>query len=153
MHARGAAKNDLSLGLVDPRLTAVLRRLAARYPVVLVRFGDAGPLAGGTVPFRMAEIAVPTTRLGRRKVSELRGMEKLLKKQRAGDRAELKPTHMAHGKLVLESKWLESRLNNLKTHVTSTSYQDIGGSFIPGDFEQVVKSFSLPPGWERSIAD
>ena len=63
VHARGAAKNDLSLGLVDPRLTAALRRLAAHYPVVLVRFGDAGPLAGGTVPFRMAEIAVPTTRL------------------------------------------------------------------------------------------
>lgn len=102
VHARGAAKKDLSSGQVDPRLTAVLGRLAAHYPVVLVHFRDAGPLAGRTVPFRMAEIAVPTTRRGQPKVSELRAMEKLLKKQPAGDRAELMPTHVAHGKLVLE---------------------------------------------------
>ncbi len=102
VHARGAAKKDLSSGQVDPRLTAVLGRLAAHDPVVLVHFRDAGPLAGRTVPFRMAEIAVPTTRRGQPKVSELRAMEKLLKKQPARDRAELMLTHVAHGKLVLE---------------------------------------------------
>ncbi|HXB47954.1 MAG TPA: hypothetical protein VNW50_09335 [Streptosporangiaceae bacterium] len=42
----------------------MLRKLAARYPVHLVHFGDTGPQAGGTVPFRMAEVAVPSGRPG-----------------------------------------------------------------------------------------
>jgi hypothetical protein len=106
VHARKVSKQDLSSGRVDPRLTAALRRLAAHYPVVLVHFGDAGPLAGGAVPFRMAVIAVPTTRLRSRRVSELRAIEKLLKKQPAGDRAELTPKHVAGGMLVLELRFL-----------------------------------------------
>ncbi len=101
VHARKVMKNDLSSGRVDLRLTAVLRRLAQHYPVVLVHFGDAGPAL-----YRMAEIVVPITRLGHRKVSDLRGMEKLLKTQRAGDRAELMPKHLAGGKLILELKFL-----------------------------------------------
>jgi hypothetical protein len=103
---RNVAKSELSSGRVDPRLTAALRRLAAHYPVVLVHFGDAGPSAGGAVPFRMAEIAVPMTRLGPRKVSELRGMEKLLKMEPARDRAELTPKQVAGGKLLLELRFL-----------------------------------------------
>jgi hypothetical protein len=106
MHLHKVAKNDLSSGRVDPRLTAALRRLAAHYPVVLVHFGDAGPLAGASAPYRMAEIAVPAARLGPRKVSELRGMEKLLKKQPARDRAELLAKHVAGGTLILELKFL-----------------------------------------------
>jgi hypothetical protein len=106
VHARKVAKNDLSMGRVDRRLIAVLGRLAAHYPVVLVHFGDAGPLAGGAPLYRMAEIAVPATRLGQRKVSDLSGMEKLLKTQPAGDRAELIPRHLAGGKLILELKFL-----------------------------------------------
>jgi hypothetical protein len=106
VHAGKVAKDELSSGRVDPRLTAVLRRLAQHYPVVLVHFGDAGPLAGSALPYRMAEITVPTTRLGRRKVSELRGMEKLLKGHRSGGSAELMPRHLAGGKLILELKFL-----------------------------------------------
>ena len=106
VHARKITKNELSSGRVDPRLTAVLRRLAQHYPVVLVHFGDAGPSAGKAALYRMAEIAVPMTGLGRRKVSDLRGMEKLLKTQRAGNRAELMPKHLAGGKLILELKFL-----------------------------------------------
>ena len=106
VHARKVAKNDLSSGRVDLRLTAVLRRLAQHYPVVLVHFGDAGPRAGRAALYRMAEIVVPMTRLGHRKVSDLRGMEKLLKTQLAGDRAELMPKHLAGGKLILELKFL-----------------------------------------------
>jgi hypothetical protein len=106
VHARKVTKSDLSSGRVDLRLTALLRRLAQHYPVVLVHFGDAGPHAGGAALYRMAEIAVPITRLGQRKVSDLRGMEKLLKTQRAGDRPELMPRHLAGGKLILELKFL-----------------------------------------------
>jgi hypothetical protein len=102
VHARIAPRNELRSGVVDPRLTLVLRRLAAHYPVALLRFGDAGPLAGRTVPVRMAMIAVPTTRRGKRTVTELGAMEKLLRKLPAGDRAELMPVHAAHGKLLLE---------------------------------------------------
>ncbi len=105
VHARAAAKNELRSGRVDPRLTAALRRLAAHYPVALLRLADAGPLAGRTVPLRLAEIAVPATRHGRRTVTELGGMEKLLRKLRAGDRAELMPVHAARGKLFLELRF------------------------------------------------
>jgi hypothetical protein len=105
VHARGAVRTDLGSGRVDPRLTAVLRRLAARYPVYLVHFGDAGPAAGRTVPFRMAEIAVLTTRRGHREVSELGGITKLLKRQPAGYRAELTPLRLAHGKRILKIRF------------------------------------------------
>jgi hypothetical protein len=106
MHVRTVAKKDLSSGRVDPRLTAALRRLAQHYPVVLVHFGDAGPLAGGAAPYRLAEIAVPTSRRGQRKVSELRGMEKLLNGRRSAGRPELTPKHVAGGTLILEVKFL-----------------------------------------------
>jgi hypothetical protein len=106
VRASEVAKGDLSSGRVDPRLTVVLHRLAARYPVVLIRFGDAGPLAVRAVPYRMAEIAVPTVRHGKRKVSELRAIEKLLRKQRANDRPELMPERLAGGKLVLQLTFL-----------------------------------------------
>jgi len=106
MHVRNVAKKDLSSGRVDPRLTAALRRLAQHYPVVLVHFGDAGPLAGGAAQYRTAEIAVPTSRRGQRKVSELRGMEKLLKGRRSVGRPELTAKQVAGGKLILEVKFL-----------------------------------------------
>jgi len=105
VHARPAAKSELRSGLVDPRLTVVLRRLAAHYPVTLLRCSDAGPLAGRSVPLRMAEIAVPATRHGKRTVTELAGMEKLLRKLPAVDRAELMPVHAAHGKVFLELRF------------------------------------------------
>jgi hypothetical protein len=102
LHTRAVAKHDLSSGLVDPRLIGVLRRLAARYPVLVVRFGDAGPLAGRTAPFRMVEITVPATQAGYLTASELAGMKKLLRKLPARDRPELMPIGKVHGKRVLE---------------------------------------------------
>jgi hypothetical protein len=89
VQARGAIRTDLGSGLVDPRLMTVLRRLAARYPVHVVRFGDSGPQAGRDMPFRMAEVAVSSPRRGHRGASDLRGMEKLLKSQPRGYRAQL----------------------------------------------------------------
>jgi hypothetical protein len=107
VQARGVARKDLSSGLVDPRLTTVLRRLAVDYPILVVRFGGAGPLAGGAVPFRMVEVALLPTPAGDQMVSELAAVEKLLRRQSARDRAELMPVHMVqgkrvHGKAVLE---------------------------------------------------
>jgi hypothetical protein len=102
LQARAVARKDLGSGLVDPRLTAVLRRLAGRYPVFIVRFGDAGPLAGRTVPFRMVEIAVPATQAAYRIASEVAGMRKLLRRLPAPDRPELLPVRKVHGKRVLE---------------------------------------------------
>jgi hypothetical protein len=105
LHARAVARKDLGSGLVDPRLTAVLRRLAGRYPVFIVRFGDAGPLAGRTVPFRMVEIAVPATQAAYRIASEVAGMRKLLRRLPAPDRPELLPVRKVHGKRVLELRF------------------------------------------------
>lgn len=102
LRTRGVARKDLTSGRVDPRLIVVLRRLAAHYPVFVVRFGDAGPLTRGTVPFRMVEVAVPATEAGQQMTSELAGMEKLLRRLSAGDRAELMPMRMVHGQRVLE---------------------------------------------------
>jgi hypothetical protein len=102
LHTRAVAKKDLGSGLVDPRVIGVLRRLAERYPLFVVRFGDAGPQAGRTVPFRMVEITVPTTQAGQQMASELAGMKKLLRRLPARDRPELMPMRKVHGKRVLE---------------------------------------------------
>jgi hypothetical protein len=106
VHARGAIRTDLGSGLVDPRLIAVLHRLATRYGINLLHFGDRGPQAGDTMPFRMAEVAVPSGRAGRSPSSALAGMEKLLRSQPAVDRAELIPKRLADGIRVLEIKFL-----------------------------------------------
>jgi len=102
VQARGATRTDLGSGHVDPRLMTVLRRLAARYPVHLVHFGDSGPQAGRDTPFRMAEVAVPSPRRGHKGASDLRGMEKLLKSQPRGYRAQLVQKRLANGMRVLE---------------------------------------------------
>jgi hypothetical protein len=67
-----AARLDLTAGLVDLRLLTVLQRLAAHYPVDIYSFAEGGPVAGGSVPFRLALL----TGLTRRQVA---GAEKLLK--------------------------------------------------------------------------
>jgi len=106
VHARGAIRTDLGTGRVDPRLIAVLRRLAARYPIYLVHFGDIGPRADWAMPFRMAEVAGSSDRSALRGGSDLRGMEKLLKNQPARYRAELLQKRLADGMRVLEIKFL-----------------------------------------------
>jgi hypothetical protein len=106
VHARGAIRTDLGSGRVDPRLIAVLRRLAAHHAIYLVHFGDAGPQAGGAVPFRMAEVAASPGGNGRRAGSDLRGLEKLLKGEPARYRAKLLQKRLAGGVAVLEIKFL-----------------------------------------------
>jgi hypothetical protein len=106
VQARGSTRTDLGSGHVDPRLITVLRRLAARYPVHLVHFGDSGPQAGRDTPFRMAEVAVPSPRRGHRGTSDLRGMEKLLKSQPRGYRAQLVQKRLAGGTRVLEIEFV-----------------------------------------------
>ena len=106
VQARGATRTDLGSGHVDPRLMTVLRRLAARYPVHLVHFGDSGPQAGQDMPFRLAEVAVPSPRRGHRGASDLHGMEKLLKSQPRAYRAQLVQKRLADGMRVLEIKFV-----------------------------------------------
>jgi hypothetical protein len=106
VQARGMIRTDLGAGRVDPRLITVLRRLATHYTVDIVHFGDTGPRTGGTVPFRMAEVAVLSSRAGRHVINDLAGLEKLLKSQPAGYRAELIPKRLAGGVRVLEIKFL-----------------------------------------------
>jgi hypothetical protein len=106
VQARGATRTDLGSGHVDPRLITVLRRLAARYPVHLLHFSDSGPQAGRDMPFRMAEVAVPSPRRGHRGASDLRGMEKLLKSQPRGYRAQLVLKRLPGGMRVLQIKFV-----------------------------------------------
>ena len=107
VQARGATRTDLGSGRVDPRLMTVLRRLAARYPVHLVHFSDTGPQAGRDMPFRVAEVAVPLSGHGHRGgSSDLRGMEKLLKNQPRGYRAQLIQKRLADGTRILEIKFV-----------------------------------------------
>ena len=56
VHVYPAPRAALSAGLVDLRLISVLQRIAARYPVDIYSFGDGGPVAGGSVPYRQVEI-------------------------------------------------------------------------------------------------
>jgi hypothetical protein len=106
VHARGSARTALGSGLVDPRLTAALRRLATHYLVGVVHFGDGGPGTSGSVPFRMAEVAVPSSRAAQRAGSELAGMKKLLNSQPAGARPQLIAKRLANGVQVLEITFL-----------------------------------------------
>jgi hypothetical protein len=62
VHVYPAPRVALTAGLVDPRLLMVLQRLAARYPVDIYSFTDAGPVAGTSAPYRQAEIIGLTTR-------------------------------------------------------------------------------------------
>jgi len=56
VHIYPAPRQDLTAGLVDPRLLTVLQRLAARTSVDIYAFTDRGPAADSSAPFRQAEI-------------------------------------------------------------------------------------------------
>jgi hypothetical protein len=102
---RSAARVDLADGLVDPRLLTVLLRLATRYPVDISSFGDAGPLADASTPFRQAEIIGLTSQHRPGQTSELAGVEKLLKRQPSGYRAALTVVRLAGGKYGLKIRF------------------------------------------------
>ncbi len=89
VHVRAAAREDLADGLVDPRLIAVLRTVAAHYRVFINHFADAGPLADSSVPYRLALIVGLTSTHAPRQESELAAVLKLLQQQPSGYRAAL----------------------------------------------------------------
>jgi hypothetical protein len=62
VHVYPAARLALTSGMVDSRLLIVLQRLAARNSVLIYSFSDSGPGAGGSVPYRQAEIIGLTSR-------------------------------------------------------------------------------------------
>jgi hypothetical protein len=81
VHVHGPARAALTSGLVDQRLTWLLGKIAARYPVTVARFGDPGPLAGQSAPLRMVEIGGFVVRQGSKDVSNLTAILKLLRGQ------------------------------------------------------------------------
>jgi hypothetical protein len=56
-----AARRDLTGGLVDPRLMAVLATLSHSYPVDIAGFSDQGPGAEAGTPLRAVEISAEET--------------------------------------------------------------------------------------------
>ncbi len=102
VRAHASARADLTAGLVDPRLLTVLQRLAARYPLDIDRFADAGPLADSSMPFRLAEIVGLTSRRAGHRASELASVEKLLLQQPAGYRAALTVARQLSGRYSLK---------------------------------------------------
>jgi hypothetical protein len=102
VHVHGAARLALTSGLVDPRLVALLQRVAARYPVHVARFGDSGPLASPSVPLRMAEIGGFVVSSGHKQVSDLNAILKLLRSPAAPYQAQLTVTQLAGGALMLK---------------------------------------------------
>lgn len=97
----GVARLALTSGLVDPRLIAMLRAIARRYPVYLARFGG-GSLAGFSVPLRIAEIGGFTTRYGARHGTDRTAIMKLLRSQPAWDRPRLAITKLRSGATMLK---------------------------------------------------
>ncbi len=101
VHARSSARDALTDGLVDSRLLAALGKLAARYPVYINHFSDAGPLADSSVPYRLALIVGLTSQHGRGQASELASVEDLLADQPAGSRPALAAIPLPGGKYAL----------------------------------------------------
>lgn len=57
MHVSGAARRDLTAGMIDPRLLVTLAALADSRSVHVAGFSDQGPGAGPAVPYRAVEIS------------------------------------------------------------------------------------------------
>ncbi len=102
VHVLPGARAALIAGLVDPRLLTVLHRLAAHYPLDIERFADSGPLADSSMPFRLVEIIRLTSRHGPDQLSELAGVEKLLRDQPPGYRAAVDSFRLPGGRYGLK---------------------------------------------------
>jgi hypothetical protein len=102
VHVHLIARKDLTAGLVDPRLLTVLHRLAAHDALDINWFGDAGPLADGSVPFRLAEIINLSGKHATHQTSQLAAVEKLLQHQPSGYRAALTAVRLPGGKYGLK---------------------------------------------------
>ena len=105
VHVRPGARVALKAGLVDPRLLTVLRRIAAHHRLDINRFGDAGPLADKSVPFRLAEIIVPPGKRRPHRVSQVARMEKLLRSQPPVYRAALAVMRLPGGRYALKIRF------------------------------------------------
>jgi hypothetical protein len=105
VHVRPGARAALKAGLVDSRLLTVLRRIAAHHRLDINRFGDAGPLADKSVPFRLAEIIVPPGKRRPHRVSEVARMERLLRSQPPVYRAALAVMRLPGGRYALKIRF------------------------------------------------
>jgi hypothetical protein len=96
----GVSRQQLLSGLVDPRLLVVLRRMLAAYPVYVTGFGDAGPGAGWPAQLRSVHLDGLVRGTGKHRVSDLSGVLRLLRGQRAPYRAILR-AGQAGGRVTL----------------------------------------------------
>jgi hypothetical protein len=106
-HMHAAARRQLTAGEVDPRLITVLHRLSAAATVYIMGFGNpAGPPAPGAqaAPLRLAKVDGLVHKKGKRQISELKAVLKLLNSQHPPYQAQLQVTRLASGRLVL-SVW------------------------------------------------
>lgn len=103
VHVSGASRVAIASGGLDPRLTAVLGRLAAaRFSVDIAGLADAGPTPAIVLPYRSATVIVPTIRAGHRRISQLGAMEQLLRSQPAGYRPGLRTYRGPGGRTLLQ---------------------------------------------------
>jgi hypothetical protein len=96
----GASRQQLLSGLVDPRLLVVLKRMLAAYPVYVTGFGDAGPGAGWPAQLRSVHLDGLVRGTGKHRVSDLSGVLRLLRGERAPYRAILR-AGQAGGRVTL----------------------------------------------------
>ncbi|MGO8959581.1 MAG: hypothetical protein ACLQFR_19770 [Streptosporangiaceae bacterium] len=102
VHVHGPARLALTAGFVDQRLTWLLGRIAARYPVNVARFGDSGPHAGRSAPLRMAEIGGFVLWHGSQHVGDLATIMKLLRAQPQPYLEELTVIHLLGGTVMVK---------------------------------------------------
>ena len=99
----GATRTTIASGGLDPRLTADLGRLAAaHFSVTIVGLSDAGPTPAVTVPYRSAIVVIPSSRVRRHLVSDLGGMEQVLRSQPAGYRPAISTFRGPGGRSLLQ---------------------------------------------------
>jgi hypothetical protein len=75
------ARQELTAGQVDSRLLVTIAGMAARHPVHVLAFGDAGPHADSAIPFRSADLAAADSQAGLAKSAYVASMLAYLHQQ------------------------------------------------------------------------
>jgi hypothetical protein len=101
LHLAGSARAQLLSGLVDERLVVLLGRLVAARPVYVSAFGNADPGDAWPAELRSVSISRLVHGTGRRRVSDVRAVLRLLHGQRPPYRAIVQELHGPAGRVTL----------------------------------------------------
>ena len=101
VHVRGAARRELTAGMVDSRIMVVLHRLTVSHQVHIARFADSGPGASPGTPLRVAVLGDLVVKHGRHVVSHVAGMMAALERQGAPYHPAVLRTDLPAGKVLL----------------------------------------------------